>query len=438
MSLRLDPPASGAVSPAAVVGEQRLGLRRRALLRAALRGAVGVATGAAPLLLAACSASPPLAVGAQFAQLPGLLAAYNRTGPRARVKAVAVSSAIDLGQPPLPKHLPDIVDVTATNLWVGGLGVAAGSGGRVGPFLHALDSLVPPSALRPLMPAALASFRLRGRLYGMPYSFAHGLLAFNDLLAVPAGFVPPTRAMGLEQIDGILRRAEPKLPPGTVGLDLVQIGPPVWGTMVVGYGGTLTSGGRFTFARGKGLSVLHQLGTICRAYGGANTFTRGRALFSFGFGSNGAASFDKANGMAMGLLPFPSLPQPLSPVLALGAGISTQCRDVPGAADFLTWLGGDTAQRYLDAHGAPSARSDLQSDPAWVPPLPPGDDANVVVAAPGEVLPQIFWHPAILFILTNAQVAAFSPGAGSTVSEVFTTAERACNAALGALGLTAD
>jgi ABC-type glycerol-3-phosphate transport system substrate-binding protein len=399
---------------------------------------MGAALGATPLLLVGCSAGPPLTVGTQFAQLPGLLDAYNRTGPPAKVKAVAVPTNVDLGQPPLPKQLPDIVDVTATNLWVGGLGVASGTSGRVGPFLRPLDGLLPPSVLSALVPTALESLRLKGALYGLPYSFAHGLLAFNDLLAVPAGFAPPVQPMDLGQLGAVLRRASPKLPPGTVGIDLVQIDPPVWGTMVAGVGGQLTSGGRFTFAQGPGLSILDQLGSITRAYGGANTFSSGHALFSFGFGSNGAAAFDKANGMAMGLLPFLRLPRPLSPALALGAGISLQCRNVKAAAAFLSWLAGPTAQRYLDAHGAPSARSDLQSDTAWVPPLPPGDDANVALAAPGEVLPHIFWHPAILFILANAQVAAFSPGAGSTVSEVFTTAERACNAALGALGLTAD
>lgn len=108
-----------------------------------------------------------------------------------------------------------------------------------------------------------------------------------------------------------------------------------------------------------------------------------------------------------------------------------------GAADFLVWLTGLQAQRYLDASGAPAARSDLQSDESWVPSLPPGDVANVAVSAPGESLPVIFWHPAILYILTNAQVAAFSPGAGSTVEEVFSTAQQDCNRVLDALNLSA-
>jgi ABC-type glycerol-3-phosphate transport system substrate-binding protein len=405
-------------------------LTRRQALRAALRGAAVL--GAVPSL-AACAVGPPLTVGSQLTQVPSLLEEYNKTNPPARVKAVPAPANLVAGQPPLPKELPDIVDVTVQNLWVGAVGVD-----KVGPFLRPLDAEVPPAVWKVLLPEAVASFRLVGHLWAVPYSLAHGALAYNDGLVVPARFTPPATAMDLRELQAVLRTAAPNLPPGTVGIDVTSVGPPVWGTVVVGYGGSLFAGGRFAFADGPGLPALELLGAICRSYGGVGAFASGRALFSFAFGSAGAASFQKANGVPLGLLPFPRLPRPRSPVLALGAGVTTRCRDVPGAAAFLAWLASPAAQRLLDAYGAPPARADLQGDTAWVPPLPPGDDADVAQAAPGELLPQVFWHPAILFVLTQAQVAAFSPGAGSTVAEVFRTAEAACDRVLQALRLPAS
>lgn len=410
---------------------------RRRLLAYGLRLAAGIgALAAGGVGLSACATlHPPLAVGSALAQAPALLDMYNATGPIARVRAVTPPSQLASGQPPVPAHLPDIVDVTQQNIWLGARGL-----GKQAAYLRPLDGVLPPSWPRAALDAhALAALTLGGSLWAVPVTQAHSEIALSVGLAAASGFRVPAAGLDLTSLGQTLAAASPRLPPGTAALELSGVGVPEWTAMAYGEGGTLTDGGRFTFASGASLQALTALGAICRAYGGINLFSLGRALLSFTFGNGNAAAYAQSTRSPLGLLPFLRLPRPVSPALTIGCGITRQCRDPEGAAAFLAWLAGPAAQRWLIAHGSPSARTDLAAATGWLPTLPTGDPTGPLLhPAPALVLPQVFWHPQIMQALGQATVAALSPGMGSTAALAFTTGQAAANGLLASLRLNAE
>gem|GEM_PF-6145006 len=297
---------------------------RRRLLAAGLRLAAGIgALGVGGAGLSACAAlHPPLSVGSSLAQAPALLALYNATGPIARVKAVTPPSQLAGGQPPVPAQLPDIVDVTQQNIWLGARGLS-----QQGPYLQALDGLLPAAFPRDVLDAhALRALTLGGSLWGVPITLAHSEIALSIGLAAASGFQVPAAGLDLSRLGQALAEASPRLPPGSAGLELSEVGVPEWTAIAYGQGGTLTAGGRFTFASGASLTALTALGSICRAYGGVNLFPLGRALLSFTFGNGNAPAYAQATHSPMGLLPFLQLPRPVSPALTIGCAATRRAR----------------------------------------------------------------------------------------------------------------
>lgn len=411
---------------------------RRELLAQGLR----LAAGLGGLSLAAASLPgcalphPPLTVASALVNSPALLGMYNATRPPARVRAVTPPSGLSSGHPPVPAHLPDIVDVTQQNLWLGAHGLPK----QAPPFLRALDDLLPAAFPRAaLAPEALSALSLDGALYGVPATIAHSEIALSVSLAQSSGFVLPPRGLDLAGLGQSLATASPHLPPGVAGLELTALGVPEWTAIAFGQGGTLTSGGRFTFAEGVAGQALAELGAICRAHGGLNLFTQGRALLSFTFGNGNAAVYAQANNSQIGLLPFLALPRPVSPVLTIGLGISRDCRDPEGAAAFIAWTASAGAQKWLVAHGSPPVRTDMAGDAAWLPKLPQGDPTSPLLhPSRALILPPAFWHPQVMQALGQATVAALTPGLGSTPSLAFRLGQDQANALLATLSLPAS